>query len=86
MELAVLIELITTVGFPIVCVLALGWFVWRIYKQSVTREEELRQEIRESQAINAEAIRTLALYAERLDTIQTDIVEIKEEITKLNRE
>lgn len=80
MDIALIVELISTVGFPIACVLALGLFIWRIYKASEAREAELRIEIKENQAINAEAIKTLALYAERLDVIQTDIEEIKEDI------
>ena len=32
--LAVLLEAITTVGFPIVCVIALGIFIFKIYKAS----------------------------------------------------
>lgn len=78
-----LIELISTVGFPIVCVIALGWFIWNIYKRSEKREDELRQEIKENQEINANAIKTLALYAERLDTIQSDIEAIKDDIVIL---
>ena len=84
MDIAVIVELISTVGFPIACVIALGWFIWRIYKASERREAELREEIKESQAVNAEAIHTLGLYAERLDIIQSDVEEIKEQITHLN--
>ena len=74
------VTIISTVGFPIAACLFLGWFIWHIYKRSEQREDELRQEIRENQAINAEAIKTLSLYAERLDVIQTDIEVIKDDI------
>ena len=80
METAAIIELISTLGFPIACVIAMAFFIYKIYKRSETREDELRNEIRENQAINAEAIKTLALYAERLDTIQNDVETIKEDI------
>lgn len=83
MELAVFIELISTLGFPIAIVIALGWFIYIIYKASVKREEELRTEIKENQEINKESIRILTLYTERLDTIQGDIKEIKTDITTI---
>lgn len=80
MDIKLIIELIGMFGFPIVACLILGWFIWKIYKQSEKREETLRQEIKEGQAINKEAIQTLALYAERLGVIETDVRDIKNDI------
>ena len=80
MDATLIVEIIATVGFPIAACLILGWFIWKIYKQSEKREETLREEIKEGQAINKEAIQTLALYAERLGTIETDVREIKTDI------
>lgn len=81
MDTVMITELITSLGFPIVCVIAMGWFIWTIYKRSEQREDELRQEIRESQQTNAKAIETIALYAEKLEVIQQDIHDIKEDIS-----
>lgn len=96
--LATLIELIPTVGFPIVCVIALGAFIFYIYKQTIKenaanmekvqarckeREEKLYQEIKENREINAQAIATITLYAEKLEVIQNDIGEIKTDLTIL---
>lgn len=75
------VELLSTVGFPILCVFALGWFVWHIYKQSVSREAALMTEIAENRKVNEKAIETLAIYAERLGVIENDVREIKEIIT-----
>lgn len=83
MDIATITELIGSFGFPIAVCIALGFFIWTIYKASEKREEELRQEITKSQEINNKAIETIALYAERLDTIQRDISEIKEDILVL---
>lgn len=77
MEISVIVELIATLGFPIVCVLALGIFVYKLWQQSVTREQTLMAEIAENRLVNEKAIETLALYAERLDNIETDVKEIK---------
>ena len=78
MDMAIILEMIATVGFPIVAVIALCWFIWRIYKASEKREEQLRVELKENRDINAEAIKTLALYAERLGNIESDVKEIKD--------
>ena len=83
MDIKLIIELIGMFGFPIVACLILGWFIWKIYKQSEKREETLRGEINEGREINREAIRTLALYAERLGTIETDVKDIKQDIVIL---
>lgn len=96
--LATLIELIPTLGFPIVCVIAMGAFIFYIYKQTTKenaanmekvqarckeREDKLNEIIKENQKINAEAIATITLYAEKLNDIQEDIKEIKTDVTKL---
>lgn len=89
------IELIPTLGFPIVCVIALAAFVFIIYRnttkehsetinrlqeESAAREDRLYGEIAKNREVNAQAIATIALYAERLDTIQRDVNEIKEDV------
>lgn len=83
MDLTVFTEFITTLGFPIACVIALGVFVFKIYNQSVDREGKLMIEIAENRKVNEKAIDTIAHYAEKLDTIQEDIKEIKTDITIL---
>jgi hypothetical protein len=80
MEAGVIVELISTLGFPIACVIALGYFVWKIYKRSETREDTLMQEIGAMREINAQAIETIAHYAEKLETIQEDVKEIKTDL------
>lgn len=81
METAAIIELVSALGFPIVAVLALGAFILRIYKKSEQREDVLMQEVKETREVNAQAIETIAHYAEKLDTIQSDIKDIKTDIT-----
>lgn len=80
MDLKTIQMLITSVGFPIVCVLLMGYFIWQLYKDSVKREEKLTAQINESRNVNAKAIDTIAKYAEKLDTIQQDVKEIKKDI------
>ena len=78
MDIALFMELFSSVGFPIAVVIALGWFIWRIYRKSEEREEALRSELKENRDINAKALETLALYAERLGVIETDVKDIKD--------
>ena len=80
MEAATLIELIPTRGFPIVCVIALGFFVWKIYNQSIVREEKLMAEITENRLVNEKAIETIAQFAERFTHIENDVELIKNDI------
>lgn len=82
--LAFLVELIPTLGFPIVCVVAMGFFIWKIYKASENREAKLMEELTENRKINEQAIQTIAKYAENLETIKNDITEIKTDITVIN--
>ena len=79
---------IATFGFPIVMVGVFVWFIYQIYnhqredreyhnKIAIEREEKLYNQIAECREINKRAIETLALYAERLGAIETDVKEIK---------
>lgn len=81
MEINALTELISNFGFPIASVLAMGFFIWKIYQQSVVREEKLMGEIAENRIVNDKAIQTLAIYAERLGAIESDVKEIKQIVT-----
>lgn len=98
MDVNVISTLITTLGFPVVCVIGLGWFIYKIYldtqeqnKQNMSslqerckeREDKLYEEIKANREVNAQAIATIAHYAEKLDIIQTDIHDIKTDITVL---
>lgn len=81
METSFIIELISTFGFPIAACIALGFFIWHIYKQSIVREEKLMQEITENRLVNEKAIETIAQFAERFTHIETDVELIKNDIT-----
>ena len=82
MDLA-FVELISTLGFPIACVIALGWFVFKIYNQSVTRENDLRDEIKENQKINGKFAEIINRHSLELGEIKSDVKEIKEDINLL---
>lgn len=77
------VELITSVGFPIACVIALGIFIYQIYKKSEQREDKLMNEITETRIVNAKAIETITKYADSFEVIKHDISEIKVEVSHL---
>lgn len=80
---------ISTLGFPIVCVLFLGWFIWKIWMsqqdQNKEREDKLYDYIGKAQAVNeqltktnSEFVEVLHSYKSDLDTIKNDVTEIKQ--------
>ena len=83
MDITIITELIATLGFPIALVLAMGIFIYKIYNQSVKREESLMEEIRVNRETNAKAIETIAQYSQTLDAIKVDINDIKTDIAIL---
>ena len=86
---------ITQVGFPILCVIVLGWFIYKIYQNTTEqninnmaqvqercrlREEKLYSYLEKAQEINNQAIATLARYDQKLNVIQEDLEAIKEKV------
>lgn len=78
MEIGLLVELISTVGFPIAIVIALGFFIYKIWQQSVTREEKLLTEITENRLINTKFAEIIAGYEITLGEIKNDVRDIKD--------
>lgn len=80
MEITLILELISTLGFPIAAVIALCWFIWRIYKRSEEREEQLRLELKENREINNKFAEIISKYSVEITEIKTDIKDIKQDI------
>lgn len=78
MDVSIFAELISNLGLPVALIIAMGVFIFMLYKDSVKREDKLTEEISETREVNAKAIETIALYAERLTVIETDVKEIKD--------
>ena len=80
MTIEMITSLISTLGLPVVLILAMGWFIFKLWKQSAEREQKLYEELTKSREVNEKAISTLALYAERLSVIEEDVKEIKQNL------
>ena len=89
------VEMISTLGFPIACVVAMGAFIFYIYKQTTKenadnmekvqarckeREDKLYDELAKCREVNSKAIETIAQYATKIDDIQKDVSEIKTDV------
>lgn len=97
MELTEITGIISALGFPIFCALALGWFSWYMVKhmsdqlaslqeRCQKREDALRREIKESQGINNKFAEIIAKYDVKLDIIHNDISTIKNDIVAIKNE
>ncbi len=67
MEVGVILEVITTVGFPIACVIALFWFIYKLQSESVKREERLMGIIEDYGSKLAEITTTIEAINEKID-------------------
>lgn len=98
MELSILNELFSSVGLPIALIVVLIFVIYQMGKKQneqaeknmqmvqercKEREEVLYEEIRENRRVNEKAIDTISRYSEKLEVIQTDVREIKQDITLL---
>ena len=93
MDVSTVTQLITSLGFPIVCVIAMAYAMWKVYirseDQNEQREDKLYEVIAKAQAQNQELSDTnskfvsiLENYESDLDTIKNDVNDIKSKMTK----
>lgn len=93
MDVNTLQTLITTLGFPIVCTIALGFFIYKVWgsmeQTNKEREDKLYELIGKCQVqndelskTNAEFVAVLQSYKDDLDCIKTDVIEIKQRMDK----
>ena len=81
--------LITSLGFPIVCVIALGWFIYKAFEkftaQAEKREEKLYTVIAQAQETNERLTQTNAEFISVLNTYKSDLDEIKEDVNDIKQ-
>lgn len=80
-------QMITTLGFPIVLVGVLVWFIYQIYNDQKTsnaeREEKLYEVVANAQAQNRELSNTNAKFVGVLETYKAELDEIKHDVTDI---
>lgn len=80
MDIALFIELIGTFGFPITACIALGVFIFILWKQSAEREKTLMVEISANRQVNEKFATIIAQHEIQLEEIKTDVRDIKEKL------
>lgn len=77
MEIELVTTLISTLGFPIVLVLAMGWFIYKLQQESVDRENKLYDIIRDYGTKIESITTTLERVVVKLDVLNTEVSELK---------
>ena len=72
MEVA--LKILTEFGLPVLMVLGMAWFIYKLWQQSKEREDKLME-------TNNKAIETITICTDRLTAIETDVKEIKQDIS-----
>lgn len=84
MEIDIFMQMISSVGFPIACVVALGVFVWKgvniIIENNKAREQQLYATIKEVREQLTKSAETNASFIKVLEVMSKDIEDIKEQI------
>lgn len=90
-----LIEALPTVGFPILCCGAMGWFIYKFYQDSQKqnkenmdqvqarcqeREDKLYTQLEKQNEINGKFAAIIAQYDVKLNAMQNDISDIKADV------
>lgn len=77
-------NIISTVGFPIACVIALAFFIYKAWydlsKKSNEREEKLYTMLASAQNSIDEAIETNAKFLAQLEVMQENLTEISNDV------
>ena len=89
MDINTVQTLITSLGFPIVCVIALGWFIYKAFEkftsQAEKREEKLYTVIAQAQETNERLTQTNAEFFSVLNTYKTDLDDIKADVSEIKQ-
>lgn len=78
MEIELVTTLISTLGFPIVLVLAMGWFIYKLQQESVDRENKLYEIIRDYGTKIESITTTLERVVVKLDVLSSEVGELKQ--------
>ena len=89
MDINTIQTLITSLGFPIDCVIALGWFIYKAFEkftsQAENREEKLYTVIAQAQETNERLSQTNAEFVSVLNTYKSDLDEIKSDVSEIKQ-
>ena len=82
-------SIISTLGFPIACVVGMGYFIFVAFKMFMTksekREDRLYELIAESRATNEKLLETNASFVGVLEKYNADLEHIKSDVSDIRR-
>lgn len=77
MDITMLNDLITNLGFPIVCVGAMAWFIYQIFKKTMAQQEETVKHIQEQSAAREERLyMQIDKFSDSLNSFNTTLIRI----------
>lgn len=80
-------QLITTLGFPIVCVLGLSWFVYKVWKDS---REDMKQQMQrleqDSKERENKLYEQIDKFGESLNSFNATLIKIDTRLDYLEKE
>lgn len=76
MDVNQIADLVQSFGVNVVLIGAMAFFIYKLWEQSVKREDKLME-------VNSRAITTIEKCTEKLNTIEADVKDIKEEMIVL---
>ena len=86
MDIGAVENLINVVGFPIFCVLALGFFIYKSYEKITQRNQEREERLYKMIETNHQEMerleKTNSEFVNVLHVFRTDLEDIKEAVTK----
>lgn len=77
MEVGIFMELVGTMGFPIVMVGACGFLILKMYQVQMKDKDKIYTELALSREANTKFAEIIASFAGKLDNLQDDVKEIK---------
>ena len=80
MDINILEQAVTSFGFPIVCVFALGWFIWYLTKVGQQDKEKLYAELAENRIINQSFVSTLQAINAEVQDVRNEMRSMKEDV------
>ena len=97
MDISAITSLFTTLGFPVACVIGLGFFIWVMWKNTrednakamsqlqercLAREERMSKQLDKNESILQKSIETLAFYEAHITRIEDDVQDIVATVKK----
>lgn len=82
MDVSIIEQITSTLGFPIAMVGACAWFIYKMYQVQIDDKKRLYEELAKAINANERFAEIISTYTAKLNAIQDDVQEIKEWVMK----